>query len=170
MDFMQEELIPTFVNVSLSVKHGSAKIKKRIRRIIMESEMQVKHQGKKKLKQEIQAISTQLKIALPMLVNTMLLHQINVAVKRRIKSISKRHERKFSKFKKHQQKSDIKGRIEVSKNVIHNFSSYRLSDDEIMAFNYGLDHHVPYTVNYNSINTEFELFYRNILRNIFHIP
>ena len=40
----KEELIPTFANVRLSVKHGSAKLKKRISRIIMESEMQVKHQ------------------------------------------------------------------------------------------------------------------------------
>ena len=35
----KEELIPTFGNVRLSVKHGSAKLKKRISRIIMESEM-----------------------------------------------------------------------------------------------------------------------------------
>ena len=39
----------------------------------------------------------------------------------------------------------------------------------IMAFNYGLDQHIPYAVNYNSINTEFELFYQNIICNISHI-
>ena len=39
-----------------------------------------------------------------------------------------------------------------------------------MAVNYGLDQHIPYTVNYNTINTEFELFYQNILRDISHIP
>ena len=76
--------------------------------------MEVKHQENKKLKQEIKALSTQLKIALPTLVYTMLLNRINVAVKSRIKSIAKRHERKLSKFRKHQQKSDIKRRIEVS--------------------------------------------------------
>ena len=132
--------------------------------------MQVKHQEKKKLKQEIKTLSTQLKIALSMLVYTTLLHRINIAVKSRIKSIAKRHEKKLSKFKKRQQKSDIKNRIQVSKNTIQNFSSYTLSDDEIMALNYGLDQHIPYTVNYNSINTEFELFYQNILRDTSHIP
>ena len=39
-----------------------------------------------------------------------------------------------------------------------------------MALNDGLDQHIPCTVNYNSINTEFELFYQNILRDISHIP
>ena len=76
----------------------------------------------------------------------------------------------MSKFIKHLQKSDIKRSIQVSKNTIHNFLLYTLSDDEIMALNYELDQHKPYTVNYNSINTEFEVFYQNILRNISHIP
>ena len=98
----KEELIPKFANVRLSVKYGSAKLKKRISRIIMESEIQVKHQEKKKLKQEIKARSTQLKIALLMLVYTTLLHRINIAAKSRIKSIAKRHEKKLSKFRKRQ--------------------------------------------------------------------
>ena len=76
--------------------------------------MEVKHQENKKLKQEIKALSTHLKIALPTLVYTTLLNRINVAVKSRIKSTAKRYERKLSKFRKHQQKSDIKRRIEVS--------------------------------------------------------
>ena len=57
----------------------------------MENEMQIKHQEKKKLKQEIKALSAQVKIA-PTLVYTTLLYGINVAVKSKIKSISKRHE------------------------------------------------------------------------------
>ena len=132
--------------------------------------MQVKYQENKKLKQEIKALSTQLNILLPTLVYTTLLHRINVAVKRRIKSIAKHHERKLSKFRKHQHKSDFKRRIEVSKNAIHNISSYTLSNDETVAPNYGLDQQIPYTVNYNSINKEFELFYQNILRDTSHIP
>ena len=128
--------------------------------------MQVKHQEKKKMKQEIKALSTQLKIALPTL-----LHWINMAVKSRIKSIATCHERKLSKFRKHQQKCNMTCRIEVSKSVIHSFSSYTLSEDEIMALNYGLDQHMPYTVSYNSIGTEFELFSQNIIRDIIsHIP
>ena len=68
--------------------------------------MEVKHQEKKKSKQEIKACSTQLKKALPMLVYTRLQHQINIAVKSRIKSTA--NEKKLSKFRKHHQKSDIR--------------------------------------------------------------
>ena len=95
--------------------------------------MQVQYQEKKKLKQEIEALSTQLRIALPTLVYATLLHWINVSVKSKIKLIAKHHERKLSKFRKHhQQKSDIKRPIEVSKNARHTFLSYT-PDDEIMA-------------------------------------
>ena len=78
--------------------------------------------------------------------------------------------RNFQSLENYSKNQDIKSRIQVSKNTIHNFSSYTLSDDAIIALNYGLDQHIPYTINYNSINTEFELFYQNILRNISHIP
>ena len=78
--------------------------------------------------------------------------------------------KKLSKYRKHQQKSDIKSRVQVSKNTIYTFSSYKLSDDEVMALNYGLDQHIPYTICYDSINTEFELFYQNILCDFSHIP
>ena len=78
--------------------------------------------------------------------------------------------KKLSKSRKHQQKSDIKSRALVSKNTIDNFSSYTLSVDEIMALNNRLDQHIPYTINYNSINMEFERSYQNISCNIFHIP
>ena len=78
--------------------------------------------------------------------------------------------KKLSKYRKHQQKSDIKSRVQVSKNTIYTFSSYKLSDDEIMALNYGLDQHIPYTINYNSINTEFDVIYQNVLCYISHIP
>ena len=43
-------------------------------------------------------------------------------------------------------------------------------EDEIMALNYGLHQHIPYMVSFNSIKTEFELFYQNIIRDISHIP
>ena len=43
----KEKLILTFGNILLSVKLGSAKLKKRISRIIMKSEIQGKYQEKK---------------------------------------------------------------------------------------------------------------------------
>ena len=132
--------------------------------------MEPKHQERKKLMKKTKARSAQLKVALPTLVYRTLLHRIDVAVKSMIKSIGKRHEKKLSKFRKHQQKNDIKRRIQVNKNTIYNFYSHSLSYDAFMVLKYGLDQHIPYTMNYNSIDAEFELFYQNILCNISHIP
>ena len=48
-----EKTIPTFAKVNLSVKSGSRKLKLRIARLVMESEIQSKHLEKKKLKKEL---------------------------------------------------------------------------------------------------------------------
>ena len=56
------------------------------------------------------------------------------------------------------------------KHTFHNFSSYVLSDEEYQALSFGLHHHIPNFANYNAVETEFELFYQNILSNISDIP
>ena len=53
---------------------------------------------------------------------------------------------------------------------VHNFSSYNLSQVEINALSYGLDHHIPTNINRNSITTEFESFFQSLLRDICHMP
>ena len=78
-----------------------------------------------------------------------------------IKNISKRHKNKlFNLRKKQQMKQSSNEKINhyIKKNV-HNFSSYQLSDDELTALSYGLDHHIPNKLNCNRIHTKFEQFY-----------
>ena len=50
-----EEIVPTFAKVNLSIKSGSRKLKLRIARLVMESEIQSKHLEKKKLKKELRS-------------------------------------------------------------------------------------------------------------------
>ena len=59
-----EEIIPTFAKVSLSIKSGSRKLKLRIARLVMESEIQSKHLENKKLKKELWLACIQLKSVL----------------------------------------------------------------------------------------------------------
>ena len=47
---------------------------------------------------------------------------------------------------------------------------YRLSNDELVALSYGLDHQIPIRNNRSNITTEFEYFYQNLLNDISHIP
>ena len=78
-----EHLIPTFANIQLVTNGNNTKIKHRIARIILEDELQHKHQQKKRLKSEIRKISIQLKLSSSLLVYNALLHKINIAVKSR---------------------------------------------------------------------------------------
>ena len=49
----QGNLIPTFANIKLSLKHSNNKLKKRISRIVLETEIQNKHRENKSFKKEI---------------------------------------------------------------------------------------------------------------------
>ena len=60
----------------------------------MESEMENKHHEKKKLKKEILAISNQLNGVLGLFLYNALVHETELAVKSRFKSISFRHQKK----------------------------------------------------------------------------
>ena len=57
------------------------KLKLRIARIVVESEMQNKHYEKKKLKKELIAIGNQLKRVLSLFLFNALVHQIEISVK-----------------------------------------------------------------------------------------
>ena len=54
----------------------------------------------------------------------------------------------------------------LMKHMVHNVSSYALTEYEMSALTYGLDHHVPANINKNAIFTEFEQFFQNLLRDI----
>ena len=56
------------------------------------------------------------------------------------------------------------------KHIVHNFSSYNLSQVEINAMSYGLDHHIPTNINRNAITSEFESFFQSLLRDISNMP
>ena len=69
----------------------------------------------------------------------------------------KRHEKKLIKFRKNQSKAPQIHKPSFAKCIVHDFSSYHLSDAEI-------------TANSNTIVTEFEFFFQNLLRDISNIP
>ena len=165
-----EALIPTFANVRLSFKQYNPKLIKRICRIAMEDEVQMKHFEKRNLQKDIKAISYQLRRLLPKLECTTLLYQINLAIRSRVKSIVKRHEHKLINFRQQYQTQSETSQLKVNKHIIHNFPSFVLSPEEVTALPFGLDQHIPYNVDSNSINTEFELFYQNLFQDNSHLP
>ena len=82
----------------------------------------------------------------------------------------KHHEKKLIKFHKNQNIVPENHKTSFAKRIAHNFSSYHLSDAEITALSYGLETHIPTNTNSNTIATEFELFFQNLLSDISDIP
>ena len=100
-----------------------------------------------------------------------LVHQIEIAVKRQSRAIRCSHEEKMTKFFKVQKRDNFTNKPRhIMKKVVHNFSSYNLSQEEINALSQWLGHHVQTNINKNSIVTEFELFFQNLLKDISNIP
>ena len=55
--YKRENIIPTFAKVNLSRKHGKKKLHSKIARLVMETELQAKHQTKKKMKRGIKRLT-----------------------------------------------------------------------------------------------------------------
>ena len=54
-------------------------------------------------------------------------------------------------------------------NVVHNFSSYRLTAEEYHILSYGLDHHIPSRLSENEIKTEFEVLFYTLNKQLGHL-
>ena len=165
----QERLLPTFATIKLSIQTKNKTLKERIGRIIMEHELERKHHEKEQLKKEIKSISIQLKMSLSMIIYCVLLNKINIAIRSRMKVIKLRHNKKICSLRK-KHGIDKLSYNKIPKNIIHNFSTYDLTKDEIQALSYGLDQHVPSNPERYKINTDYEYFYQNILNDISDSP
>ena len=88
-----------------------------------------------------------------------LLHKINIVVKSRPKAINKRHAKKLTKFNNRQNKTERQEPKQIPKNIVHNFSSYTLSNGDMVALSHGLDHQILIRNNRSNITSEFEYFY-----------
>ena len=107
-----------------------------------------------------------------MIVYNALLHQINIAVKSRIKVIKLRHGKKLHNLKLKQETANYVDERKQSyiKHTVCNFSSYVLSNEEHTALSLDLDHHIPTKSKDVTIEVELEQFYQGILRKFTHIP
>ena len=94
-----------------------------------------------------------------MLYYNWIIHQINIASKSKLKAITKCHLRKLDQF--HRRRStptNEKVTFSHIRNIVNNFSSYSLSNEEYKALLFGLDYHIPNQSSYNITETEFDIF------------
>ena len=103
------------------------------------------------------------------MVYSVLLNRINIAIKSRVKVIKLRHIKKICNLRK-RYGIDKLSEAKPPRNVIHNFSSYDLTEEEIQALSHGLGQHIPSNPDRYKINTDFEYFYQNVLNDISDLP
>ena len=137
----------------------------------METELQPKHNQKKKIKNELRGVNITLKSQTSVIFQNCLIHQINIASKSKLKAITRRYLRKLDQFRRRTSTSiDEKATFSHIRNTKHNFSSYSLSNEEYKALSFGLGYHIPNQSSYNTTETEFGTFYQSSLPNLSHIP
>ena len=99
-----------------------------------------------------------------------MLHHLNNVIKRKQTAILLRHHKKLEKFRIRQNKHASYKQNNFQSCIVHNFSSYSLSQAEINALSFGLDQQIPTNINRNSIQTEFESFYQKLVNDMPTIP
>ena len=166
----QEELNPSFCQVNLAIQRGSQKLKSKIAKLVLETELQNKHELKRKIKDEICQLENTISRHINFITFEAVKHKIYVMIKSRQKAVQKRHDKKLCHLRSQKREKEPDSTKIYLKNTVRNLSSYSLTDIEEKALSYGLDQQVPIKPNQKALETEFELFYQNLLRKLNHLP
>ena len=105
----QGSFLPTFAMVQLQIKNSNYISKQRIGR-------------KEETKETFKTLSIQLKSCVNVLINSVLPHKSNIAVKSRPHACSKRHDKKLFNVRKQKDQPRLNEQTKQFKTVIHNFS------------------------------------------------
>ena len=166
----KDGLVPVFAKPKLSIP-GDEKLRKQIAVLIIKAELKSKHKIRNELKREIREKSRQIQEQTSFLLFNALKFKIRAIVASRRKKWSKTHKNKLDRLHKNiLPQPQPKRRNEQRPNVIHNFSSYQLSDKEIQVLSFSLDHYVPGKEYGKRTQVEFERFYQDIYNNTTHLP
>ena len=166
----KETLVPIFARPKLSIE-GNLKMKKRIAKIIIETELKRKHRMKHELKNEIERLSSSLRGTLTWLLFNTMRNKIRALVSIRRRKWQTTHERKLNALREETPPPPTtRSRVHpIARSVVHNFSSYTLSDDEYRLLSFSLDHYIPGRDVGKRTQVEFERFYQEILDHTGHL-
>ena len=158
----REKLNPNFARPKLSIK-ADFKTKQKIGRIVVETEIRNKHNAKKELRNKMKQLFDKIREKIGFISSQAVKYRIKNSVRNEVRKWKTTQEKKLEKLRDNapQFRRQIPD-IQV-KNIIHNFSSYVLSQQEEKALARGLDEYIPAKFDQRRIEVEFELFYQNVL-------
>ena len=94
----KEDLIPTFAKVNLANKIAGYKLKKKVVKPVMDTELQDKHYQILKIRKEIRSIAISSKSFLGLILLNAVIHQVEVLILSRLTAIKKRYGRNYLIF------------------------------------------------------------------------
>ncbi len=162
MSCKKENLTPNFAKPRFSIKTNK-NVSRRIGKIILETEIGNKHKAKKKINEQIIASNNRLKSQLSYLEHKAIQYRLRTNMRKWIGKWKATQAKKLEKLRK-EANPDVESTKPLP-NIVHNFSSYALSEEEMKALAYGLDHYIPDKIDKRRLEVEFENVYQNILWN-----
>ena len=94
----KEDLIPTFAKINLANKIAGYKLKKKVVKPVMVTELQDKHYQILKIRKELRSIAISLKSLLGLILLNAVIHQVEVLILSRLTAIKKRYGRNYLIF------------------------------------------------------------------------
>jgi hypothetical protein len=165
----KESLVPVFAKPKLSIEENP-RLRKKIAQIIIKTEIKRKHGKKNEIKNEIERLSASLRGSLTWLLFHALRTKIRALIAVRRRKWKTTHERKLNALRTETSVASSTARVtSPSRGVVHNFSSYTLSDDEHRLLSFSLDHYIPGKDYGKRTQVEFERFYQEILDHTGHL-
>ena len=97
-------------------------------RLVMEAKLKDRHNSKKKLKSIFKRLTFDLKRKVSFILFTVIIYQLNVAIKSRSKATGLCHEKKLKNLRKAENSTATDNvNLEFVKHTFHNYSSYIFS-------------------------------------------
>ena len=169
----QDGIIPKFARPKLSLQERNTNLTRRIGILIIKAELKRKYKVERTLKKKITEASTEIADGTSYLFQCALRYRIRLAVCAKKWKWQNTHQKKLEALKKdpvvfstsptrHPPTSTVP-------NVVHNFSSYDLSEAERRILSFSLDHYVAGKDRGMRTKAEFERFYQSILNSTDHL-
>ncbi len=165
----KEGLVPTFARPKLSIT-GNDKLRKEIAALIIKTELKNKHRLKNQLKEELRSRNETIRQSTSFILFHSLRYKIRLILEAKRKKWSSVHRRKLLALREADQRKRKTVPKRIVPDIIHNFSSYVLSNREVDVLSYSLDHYVPSRDNGKHTQVEFERFFQEILPYTMHLP
>ena len=112
------KLITDIVYIKSCKKEGGYKLKKKVAKLVMDTELQDKHYQIRKMRRETRSIAISLKSLLGLVLFNAVIHQVEVFIRSRLAAIKKSNEKKL--FNLRQQNVNARDSA-VTKQMIHKF-------------------------------------------------